>query len=142
MWNLLWPMVLVVLSNCVYNICTKSTPEGANAFGSLMVTYLTAAALSAILFLFSCLHKNAVAELLKINWSSLVLGVSIVGLEFGYIYLYRAGWKLSVGSLVANISLACVLLLIGILLYKESVSLRQAAGMLICVVGLVLISKP
>lgn len=32
MFQLLWPVALVVAANCVYNICTKSTPENANAF--------------------------------------------------------------------------------------------------------------
>ena len=27
MWNLLWPMLMVVGANTVYNICAKSTPE-------------------------------------------------------------------------------------------------------------------
>lgn len=141
MWNLLWPMLLVIFANTVYNICAKSTPEDANAFGCLMVTYLTAAFLSAMLFVFSSHGKNLATELSKINWSSLVLGAAIMCLEFGYIYLYRAGWKISVGSLVANIGLACVLLLVGVLLFKEVISLRQIVGMLACAAGLVLICK-
>lgn len=142
MWNMLWPMLLVVFANSVYNICAKSTPENANAFGCLTATYLTAALLSAVFFLLTTHGRNIAAELAKINWASLVLGTAVVCLEFGYVYLYRAGWKISVGTLVANISLACVLLFIGLLLYKEAISLRQIAGMMVCVIGLVLISKP
>ena len=26
-WNLFWPIALITLANCFYNICTKSTPE-------------------------------------------------------------------------------------------------------------------
>jgi len=43
--------------------------------------------------------------------------------------------------LVANIGLACVLLLVGVILYKESISVRQILGMVLCVSGLILISK-
>ena len=75
--------------------------------------------LSAVMFFVTSDNKNLVAELSKTNWTALALGVAIVGLEFGYVCLYRAGWKISVGTLVANISLACVLLVVGILLYKE-----------------------
>ena len=28
MWSMLWPLGLIILSNTVYNICTKSTPAG------------------------------------------------------------------------------------------------------------------
>ena len=140
MWNLFWPVALVVLSNCFYNICTKSTPGGANAFLSLAVTYLTAAALAVILFL--CGHRDGslAAEFGKLNWTSVALAVSVVALEFGYISLYRAGWKVNTGSLVANITLACALVLVGALLYHESVSPRQLLGMAVCMAGLILIS--
>lgn len=37
-WNLFWPIALITLANCFYNICTKSTPEQANF--SLVVRYL------------------------------------------------------------------------------------------------------
>ena len=64
-----------------------------------------------------------------------------LGLEIGYIYVYRAGWKVNTGSLVANISLACVLIIVGMLLYKEHVSIKQLAGMAICIGGLILVTK-
>ena len=80
-------------------------------------------------------------EFSKANWTSFLLGISVVALEFGYISIYRAGWKVSTASLVANISLACVLLFVGILLYKEALSFKQLAGMAICVFGLILMSR-
>ena len=80
-------------------------------------------------------------EISKTNWSALALGIAIVGLEFGYICIYRAGWKIGVASLVANISLACVLLLVGLFVYKEVITLKQLLGMGICAIGLMLIVK-
>ena len=47
--SLIWPMALVVVSNVFYQICTKSVPEDINPFASLIVTYLTGAAVSAVL---------------------------------------------------------------------------------------------
>lgn len=96
---------------------------------------------SVIMFYVTSDNKNIIAEVSKTNWTALALGVAIVALEFGYICLYRLGWKINVGTLVANISLACVLLVVGILLYKESVSPRQIIGILLSGAGLVLIVK-
>ncbi len=31
MWNLLWPMLMVVGANTVYNICAKSVPDKLNS---------------------------------------------------------------------------------------------------------------
>lgn len=139
--NYLWPILIVVGANTLYNIVAKSTPANVNTFASLVITYAVAAVLSLILFLTTSQTKNFAEEFSKINWTSIVFGFSILALEFGYINVYRAGWKVSTGSLVANITLACVLLLVGLLFYKETVSLRQIIGMILCAGGLFLISK-
>jgi uncharacterized membrane protein len=96
---------------------------------------------SVVMFFFTSDSKNLLVEISKTNWSALALGIAIVGLEFGYICIYRAGWKIGVASLVANISLACVLLLVGLFVYKEVITLKQLLGMGICAIGLMLIVK-
>jgi drug/metabolite transporter (DMT)-like permease len=54
---------------------------------------------------------------------------------------YRAGWKISVGSLVANIALALMLIPIGILFYKEGFGVNKMLGAIFCILGLILINK-
>jgi len=140
MWNIFWPIGLVVLSNTVYNICAKSTPENANAFLSLAVTYCVAMAVALAAFFVSPNRQGIAAELKALNWTAFLLGASVFALELGYIFIYRVGWKVSVASLTANIGLACVLLIVGMLFYKEVLSLRQIAGMIVCGAGLFLIN--
>lgn len=137
----LWPIMVVVAANTVYNICAKQTPEGLNAFASLGITYFAAMIVSFVLFFATATDKNIGHELAKMNWTSLMFGISIVALEFGYLNIYRVGWKVSAASLVANITLAVILLVVGVLVYKEVISLRQIIGMAVCVVGLILIGK-
>ena len=137
---MIWPVLIVVLSNTFYNICTKSTPSNVNAFGTLMLTYITAAVLTGIIFLFLVKPENAIDELSKVNWTSIVLGIAIVGLELGYIFMYRSGWKVSSGALVANICLAIALLFVGAILYGENINVKQVLGIFICIVGLFLIN--
>ena len=141
MWNMIWPLLIVVGANTIYNISTKSTPGDVNAFVSLATSYFIAMLGSLMMFFFTAESKNLLVELSKTNWSAIALGIAIVGLEFGYICVYRAGWKIGVASLVANISLACVLLLIGVFFYKEVITLKQLLGMGICAIGLMLIIK-
>lgn len=141
MWNMLWPVLVVVGANTIYNISTKSTPANVNAFASLAMTYVMAALSSVVLFFLTSDSKNLLAELAKTNWTAYALGVAIIGLEFGYICIYRAGWKIGVASLVANISLACVLLVVGYFFYKEVITLKQLLGMGVCALGLILIVK-
>ena len=119
-WNLFWPIALITLANCFYNICTKSTPEQANPFLSLCVTYLTAAAVCISVFLFSQSREAVSLELSKLNWTAPTLGLAVVALEVGYILTYRAGWKINTASLVTNIALAILLLFIGFLFYGDA----------------------
>ncbi|MFQ7068017.1 MAG: EamA family transporter [Christensenellaceae bacterium] len=136
---MIWPMLIVITANTFYNVCAKSTPQGVNSFASLTITYLIAAAASLIMFFVTGEQKNIWQEFSKANWTSAVLGIAVLALEFGYICIYRAGWKVSTASVIANIALACVLVFVGMLLYKETITLRQIIGMLVCAAGLYLI---
>ena len=141
MWNMLWPVLIVVGANTVYHISAKSTPSDINSFASLSVSYLVAAVCSLILYFMTAPNKNIVSELGKANWTAYALGVAIIGLEFGSICIYRAGWRISTANLFASIAVACVLLLVGLLFYRETLGLRQIFGIAVCLVGLVLIVR-
>ena len=138
MWNYIWPIALIVGSNIVYNITTKQTPNHANAFLSLSITYGVAMPATFFIFLFSK-GGSVSSELSKINWTSFVLGVVIIGLETGYIFAFRNGWQVNMTSLVANILLAIALLFVGFLLYKEKITWMQLVGILMCIGGLILV---
>ncbi len=136
-----WPILLIIASNVCYNVATKSTPQDVNPFASLLVTYLVSMAVTAVLFVISSAGKGGLLiQFRQIRWSSVILGLSLVGLEFGYIMAYRAGWQVSLGSLVANIALAVILVMIGVLFYKEKITGFQALGILFCLAGLVFLN--
>lgn len=118
----------------------KSMPSDVNPFGALMVTYFVAAIISAIVFAFAVGPSNLGVEISKINWTSIILAIAIVGLEVGYVFVYRAGWTVSTATVVANIGLACVLIVVGYFLYRENVSINQILGIIVCMIGLILIN--
>ena len=134
---MLWPLLLIIISNCFYNICTKSIPENADAFGTLVITYIAGALIAFVMFLS---HSGDFSISRNFNWPSVILGLAIVGLEAGYVYLFRSGWQISKGSLTANICLAIVLLFVGFFMYGEKISIRQIIGALVCMAGLYMIN--
>lgn len=140
MWSFIWPIVIVTVANTFYNLCAKATPATIAPYAALTVTYLTAAICSLGLFFLTSHGRSLTGELQKLNWSSFVLGIAIVGLEFGFICVYRAGWKVSVAPLVASVALVCVLLVVGFLLYRETLSVRQVLGMAVCVIGMLMVT--
>ncbi len=141
MFMYIFSIILIVASNVMYNISQKSTPEKANPFVALLVTYLTAIIITCVVLIFNKPEKGLIESVRDLNWTSIVLGVAIIGLEFGYLMAYRAGWNISVGSLVANIILALMLIPIGIIFYKERFELTKIMGSVFCIVGLILINK-
>ena len=141
MFDSIWPIALVVLSNTFYQICAKEVPEKMDPFASLTVTYLVGAAVSFALFGLLNRGGSIVAEYQNLNWAPFVLGLVLVGLETGFIYAYRAGWTVSTAAIVQSAFLGVVLIFVGMLLYKEVVTPTKVAGILICLVGLYFINK-
>ena len=136
----IWPMVLLVVSNTVYQLCAKSVPKGINPFASLIVTYLIGAAASLVLYFVLGSDGNLLKEYGKLNWAPIILGIVIVGLEAGYIFAYKAGWQVSRAQVVQAAILAGALLLVGWLLYHEALAWNKIVGIVICLIGLVFIN--
>jgi drug/metabolite transporter (DMT)-like permease len=105
------------------------------------VTYLVAAGLTLIALFFYKGEEGILDSFKSLNWTSVLLGFSILGLEFGYVMAYRAGWNISIGSLVANISLALMLIPVGVLLYKETFEIHKIFGAVLCIAGLWMINR-
>ena len=139
--SLYWPIVLAVCADIVYQISAKSTPETLNPFASLTITYLIGATISLVIFYITSAGGNFIAELKQINWTAFALGLAIVGLEAGSIYMYKVGWNMNTGYLVKSIILALALIVVGYILYKEQVSGTKIAGIAVCLLGLFLINK-
>lgn len=136
-----WPIALAVFSDIFYQISAKSTPETLNPFASLTVTYLVGAAISAGIFFLTSGGQNLLTECKAVNWTAFVLGLAIVGLEAGSIYMYKVGWSVNTGYIVKAGLLAVALIAVGYFLYKEDVTMTKAAGAAVCLLGLFLINK-
>lgn len=135
------PLLLIVCSNTLYHLTSKSTPSGANSFASLFVTYTVAALLTLVCLLFQTHSKGLLATFQQLNWTSFVLGLTIIGLEFGNIQAYRMGWNLSTCSLLSNVALGIILFCIGVLFYREQVTKNQFLGIVLCLFGIFFLNR-
>lgn len=134
-----FPLILIIISNIFYHNATKKMPEDANVCLSLAATY--AVSFVGVLFTYIITGNNLAKDIHNINWTSFVLGISLIGVEFGYILMYRFGWKMNTGSLLANVCVSLFLILIGGLLYKEIINLKQIIGIVFCLIGIFLVSR-
>lgn len=135
------PILTVVLSNVIYHVCAKSTSPKINPFASLAVTYLIGGAVSLAVYYITSPTRRLTQELSHLNWSAWVLGVAIVGLEAGNIFMYKVGWDVSLGPLVTSSLSAVALLLVGVIAYGEGLSLTKVIGVVLCLGGLILLNQ-
>ena len=105
---------------------------------SVTVNYVTALLVSLLILPFYP-GKPLRASWRNLNWASVAVGVAIVGIELGFVVAYRAGWRISVASLVANVSTALLLVAVGLVFFRERLSGRGALGIVLCMAGLGLV---
>ena len=135
---MLWPVALVVLSTVLYHVAQKSIPATAPPVASLAVSYGVALIGTLALLPFFPFRMPLARGFRELNWASAAIGITIVGVELGFLLAYRAGWRVSVGAAVANAAVAALLVPVGLLVFHEKLSSLNALGLLLCVAGLFL----
>ena len=128
MFSTWWPLLLVVASSVGYQVGLKEVSGIGDPMASLMVTYLAASVVSFVIYFFQ-----------SVNVSAIGLGLAIVGIEVGTLFMYRAGWAVNVAFVVANSLIVAALMLTGFLFYKEKLTLRQLIGVGISLAGILCI---
>jgi uncharacterized membrane protein len=130
-------IALAILANLVYHICQKRINPNVNPMISAAVTYSVALAVSLILIFIPFKDaRPAGIQFKELNWASYMLGFAIVGLEAGFLLAYRAGWNVAQCALFSNIAVTFLLLPIGIIVFKESVSITNMVGIGFAILGL------
>ena len=143
MFAYLWPIGLVIIANIVYQISAKEVPSAMDAFASLTICYGIATAMTLIcFFIFSGAGINGLmAEYAKINWAVVVLGMTAVGLEVGYVFAYKNGWEVSLVYVMQSSILAALLLGVGYFLYSEGLTWNKVVGIGVCLAGLIMLNR-
>ena len=72
---------------------------------------------------------------------AVIMGISMVGLEIGAIYIYVNGWAMNVGFTVYTSFIVIALLIFGTVFYGEPLSLQQAAGCVVASIGTIMIAR-
>ena len=136
-----WPLFLIIGSNLVYQSSSRCASKDAQPFAALAVVY-TIAAIGSLLF-FAITGRgsgNLLTNIRALNWANYLLGLAIIGLEGGFLYLYRNGWSVSVGPICSYCGVAIGLLILGALCFHEHITLKQILGTILCLGGIALIS--
>jgi drug/metabolite transporter (DMT)-like permease len=131
---------IAIISSMLYHVFQKAISSNAHPVISLLVTYAVAFLLTLVLLLIFPLKENLPDTLRQLNWASVALALAIVGLEIGFLLAYRAGWEIGLAGVATNVAAALLLLLTGIILFKEQPTLMNMIGVGVCILGLVMVN--
>ena len=138
--QMLW-LSLAIASTVAYHVVLKLTPAGANPLLSLMLTYGAVTVLFGAVLALGPGEFGWREEVRHVNWTALALAVAIIGLDLGFILLYRSGFEVSLGALVTQTAAAMLLVGIGLLVFREKLSLANGLGIALCLAGLWLVNR-
>lgn len=133
-------ITLAILSSALYHFVAKSTPSNVNFTVSLLVTYAFAFVVTLLGFFFFPATEGITAELKKLNWASIVLAIAVVGIEFGFLLTYRAGWNLGIAAVLVVVIASLILVPVAIFVFKDKLNWVNIAGILVCLAGLVMLN--
>jgi len=133
-------IILTILSSALYHFVAKSTPANVNFTVSLLVTYSVALCTLLFTFFFFPIQGSLAAELKKLNWASIALAIAVVGIEFGFLLVYRSGWNLGIAAVLTNVVASLILLPVAIFVFKDKISWINILGIFVCLAGLVMLN--
>jgi drug/metabolite transporter (DMT)-like permease len=133
-------LAMTVAGNVGYHLLNKTVAPAAHPFASLVATYTVGLVIALAVLAYDA-PRGMFLSLRELNWASYGLGVVVISLEVGFLLAYRAGWQLSVAALYSNVAVGLLLIPIGLLLYRETLTISQGAGIVLAVIGLVLMSR-
>jgi len=133
-------ITLAIASSALYHFSVKSVPANINFPISLLVTYSVAMGLTLIVALLFPAENGLAFELKQLNWASFLLALAIVGIEFGFLLSYHAGWNLGIAAVLTNVVASLILVPVAIFIFKDKLNWVNIVGIFVCLVGLVMLN--
>jgi len=133
-------ITLAIASSALYHFSAKSTPANVHFSISLVVTYLVAFGIVLLSIIFFPAKNGLAAELKQLNWASFLLAIAVVGIEFGFLLVYRSGWNLGIAAVLVNVVASLILVPVAIYVFKDKLNWVNIFGILVCLVGLVMLN--
>jgi drug/metabolite transporter (DMT)-like permease len=133
-------MIIAIISVVFYQIFQKGISNNVNPAVSLIITYVIAIIVSLILYFILPSKESFSDSIKKANYASYLLGIAIVGIEIGFLLIYRNGWKLGLAAPFSSSITNVLLIFIGLTVFKEHMTVLKLLGLLFCIIGIFLIS--
>lgn len=134
-------LALAISATVAYHLITKLVPAGASPVATLLTAYLFVSVLCAGALLVMPGEAGFRSQFAQVNWTAPALAVAVLMLDLAFILLYRSGFALSFGALVTQVVAAIALLGLGLLFFKDRLTLTNTIGVVLCLAGLWLVNR-
>jgi drug/metabolite transporter (DMT)-like permease len=134
-------MSMAIVSVTFYQVLQKEIAPSVNPFTSLIITYLVALLISLVFWIAFPTGHSLMESIKSANYASYLLGLCIIGIELGFLLIYRAGWKIGVANIFSSSVSAVLLIFVGMAVYREHLSIVKLVGIALCIAGLMLLNQ-
>ncbi len=131
--------MIAIASVATYHVFIKSIPNDLNPISALVTFYVTALICTLVAAKFVPVTTPG-WSMAEFSWAAVAVGVAIVGIELGFLLMYRTGWHLSVAPLATMGAATVVLAPIAVFVFRQPFSARYFFGLALCLYGLYLLA--
>jgi len=132
---------LVVISVLLYHVTQKNIPQDTNPLIVVAAAYFFAICICLAGFFFTGESKRLTDIVRGQNWLVVaLLGIAAIGIELGFLYAYRTGWKVSTTATTTGTFITIALAFVGVLWFKETLTVVNVIGIMLCILGVIFIN--
>jgi len=135
----IWPFVLAIVAYTSYQLVLKFVRPDVHILALLAFAYLVSCATAVTLWL---LNPGLVESRLQGRdmVMAAIIGLSIVGIEYGFASAFRAGQPINTTGAIVNVATALLVVPLGYAVFGEQMGSVKLAGLAMCCIGLVLLA--
>lgn len=130
---------LAINATVGYHFFVKKIPTDINPLVSVIGIYVVVLVAAVVLVPFFVPKGEFMVNVQRLGWVQATIGIIVLGMELGFLLMYRYGWDLSLGNVVTGVVINIVLMAIGLLFLGEQLGRINIMGIMLCIVGVAMI---
>jgi drug/metabolite transporter (DMT)-like permease len=132
---------LVVAALTCYHLAQRSTPHAGGPIALFAFVY----GISTLIMVLAVALTGPTQGIHQVkayttHWAPWLLVAAVNGIELGFYAMYRAGWNISTASITAQSIVATILVVLGVAVLHERLTVTRVLGLVMCVGGAALVA--
>lgn len=136
-------ILIPMLAGTFYHLGQKSLKAVINPFLLFAITYFIGAIVMLSLYFFNTQSLTIKIPNLdtKSIFSMFLITMGFMGIELGFLLVYRSGLPVSHSAFVSSLGTSIILLFFGMFFFQEILTFKQWAGLFFAFIAIILLMK-